>query len=108
MPTITRTDEPLHISEDQLAEALAVVEEEFAKVGVAHDIKISEWIDPELDEDFSTMIWASLKEPTPIPTYMAILREVRSRLACAGLLVEDDESPLNFTVSPQWSLPPTS
>ena len=41
---VTRTDEPLHVSEDELCRALAIVEDELERSGVPHAIKVREWM----------------------------------------------------------------
>ena len=105
---VTRTDEPLHVSEDELCRALAIVEDELGRSGAPHSIKVREWIDPELDEDFSTMIWASITEPIPTQSFVSLLSATQTRLVSAGLVSEDHDGPLNFTMSPSWSTPPTS
>ena len=98
---VTRTDEPLHVSEDELCRALAIVEEECAPVTGAPRIRIEERIDPEYDDEPPrTQIWYYVTRTIPIAEFSALNSRVQRRLETARL--GEDDLDLMVTPVPAW------
>ena len=80
---VTRTDEPLHVSEEELCRALAIVEEECAPVTGAPRIQIEERIDPEYDDEpVRTQIWYYLDRKMPTESFLDLNLRIQERLRC--------------------------
>jgi hypothetical protein len=95
--TVTRTTDRILVSEEQLAEAIRVVEEELARAGVRAEIEVLDYEGPELDEGPQTLVRAHLRTPMRTGAWMDLVEAVGSRLRAAGLSVAD--LPLQYDLS---------
>ena len=98
---VTRTDEPLHVSEEELWRALAIVEEECAPVAGAPRIRIEERIDPEYDDEpVRTQIWYYLDRKMPTESFLDLNLRIQERLEAARL--GEDDTDLMVTPVATW------
>ena len=100
---VTIAPHELHISESELARALAIIQEEAARVGVEPQVTVKEFIDPEwCDEPARTMLWASIKTRIPSAEYLGLLNRIDAKLEAERLGFDD--IPITFVLAPEWSL----
>ena len=98
---VTRTDDPLHVSEEELCRALAIVEEECAPVTGAPRIQIEERIDPEYDDEpVRTQIWYYLDRKMPTESFLDLNLRIQERLEAARL--GEDDADLMVTPVATW------
>lgn len=98
---VTRTDDPLHVSEEELCRALAIVVDECAPVTGAPRIRIEERIDPEYDDEpVRTHIWYYVTRTMPIEVFSALNSRIQRRLEAARL--GEDDLDLLVTPVPAW------
>ncbi len=97
---IRRSAETILVSEEQLAEAIRLVEQTCAGAGIEPDIEVAPYIDPEDEDDnWLTLITVGVRTPVPTPRLIDLITGIGRALRSRGLL--EPQLPLGFLVSPE-------
>jgi hypothetical protein len=82
---VTRTTDRILVSEEQLADALRIVEAELARAGLDADIEVILYADREIEDYEYTLLLASVPPRVPVSTLAELLVSVDKGLEAAGL-----------------------
>lgn len=98
---IVRTTDTILVSEEQLAAAVALVEETCQEFGVVPEIEVTLYVDPEDESECPlTMVLAHIRRKPGPGKYQDLIPEVGDRLRAAGLL--EPRLPLTYHLRPEW------
>jgi hypothetical protein len=98
---IVRTVDTILVTEEQLAEAISLVEKACAEYGVAPEIEVTLYVDPEDEtEPPSTCIVAHIREAPNGGRLGPLIAAVGAALRRAGL--REPEIALTYHLRPEW------
>lgn len=98
---VKRSAERLLVSEEELARAIDVVEDELHARNIRADIDVVLQTDPDdINSDDRNCIVARVREPVGMERLLDAIPAVGSRLRTAGLL--SPRLPLAFDLKPAW------
>ena len=98
---IVRTADTILVTEEQLAEAISLVEKACAEYGVAPEIEVTLYVDPEDEaEPPNTCIVAHIREAPRGGRLGQLIPAVGAALRGAGLL--EPQIALTYHLRPEW------
>ena len=97
---IVRTADRLFVTEDQLDQAIGIVEAVCAAAGVHPEIEITTATDPETDDPPVTMVVAHFTAAMELDAFVPLLFNMGEPLHDAGL--DDPALRLSFEFVPEW------
>jgi hypothetical protein len=98
---IVRTTDTILVTEEELAQAISLVESTCREFGVSPEIEVTLYVDPEDEtEQATTCIVAHVRQSPGMGRFGEMVVAVAQKLTAAGLL--EPASPLSYHLRPEW------